>query len=120
MNNPITKPALTVSLKKPSIRIYKETLHLIGNPEYVLLSVNFADNTLVITPSITFDAKAHNVGKYLKNSSKSVVLYSTPLIRSLQQMSGDWQTDKAYRMYGQLALDKKCVQFKLADAISIN
>ena len=86
----------------------------------MLLSVNFENNTLVITPSITFDAKAHNVGKYLKHSSKSVVLYSTPLIRSLQQMSGNWQKDKAYRMFGQLASDKKCVQFKLADAISIN
>lgn len=120
MNNPITKPALTVSLKKPCIRIYKETLHLIGNPEYVILSVNFSDNTLVITPSITFDAKAHNVGKYLKNSSKSVVLYSTPLIKSLQQMSGSWQKDKAYRMYGHLVSHKKSVQFKLQDAVIIN
>lgn len=120
MNNPITKPVLTVSLKKPSIRIYKETLHLIGNPEYVLLSLNFVDKTLVITPSITFDAKAHNVGKYLKHRSKSVVLYSTPLIRSLQQMGGNWQKDKAYRILGQLTYDKKCIQFKITDAISIN
>ncbi len=120
MNNPVTKPAITVSLRKPCIRIYKQTLHLIGNPEYVLLSVNFTDNTLLITPSITFDSKAHNVGKYLKNSSKSVVLYSTPLIKSLQQMCNTWQNDKVYRMYGKLASENKCIQFKLNDAVSIN
>lgn len=120
MNNPISKPALTISLKKHCIRIYKETLRMIGSPEYVLLSVNFANNSLCITPSIKFDAKAHNVGKYMKNSSKSVVLYSTPLVRSLQELSGNWQNDKAYRMYGKVVTDKNCIQFKLQDAVSIN
>jgi len=31
------KPAISVSLKKPLIRIHKDTLHSIGDPEYVLL-----------------------------------------------------------------------------------
>lgn len=120
MNNPITQPIVTVSLKKPSIRIYKKVLHLIGNPEYVLLSVNFSQNTFMITPSIKFDAKAHNVGKYLKNSSKSVVLYSKQLITSLKEMNDGWQNDKVYRIYGELAANKKSIKFELAEATCIN
>ena len=121
MNSQISKPTITISLKKPSIRIYKEALHKIENPEYIFFSIDFLDKSLLIIPSIKFDTKAHNVGKYLNNTSKSVVLYSTPLINSLKALCKDWKNNKTYKMFGQvIVLDKKCIRFNLSEANAIN
>ena len=38
--NKTLKPAILVDLKNPLIRIHKDTLYSIGNPEYILLLVN--------------------------------------------------------------------------------
>ena len=59
MNN--IQPSVAISLKKPAIRIHKDTIHMIGDPEYILLSIDIKEKALVITPSIQLDIKAHYI-----------------------------------------------------------
>ena len=40
MSNNTSKPAILLDFKKDRIRIYKRTLHFIGDPAYILLLVN--------------------------------------------------------------------------------
>ncbi len=118
MNN-AKMPVISISMKKPAIRIYKETLHQIGNPTHILLLVNPKDYSLAIFPSCKNDVKAHNVEKYMKSNCKSVVLYSTSLIRSLQTLCPEWKNDGAYKFYGEIFAEKKVAKFSMNKGIEI-
>ena len=73
------QPTISISLKKPLIRIYKETLHLIGTPTHILLLVNPQEHSLIIIPSNKSDVKAHYVAKYF---AKKSFWFITPTIES--------------------------------------
>lgn len=117
MNNKI--PTITISLKKPTIRIYKETLYLIGNPTHILLLVNPQECTLVISPSANSDVKAHNVAKYMKKNSKSVELYSTSLINALKALCPEWKSEGVYKFYGALHAKEYVVKFNMTEGLAI-
>lgn len=118
--NKTLKPAISVNLKRPLIRIYKDTLHLIGNPDYVLLLVNPKECSLAVLPSDGSDPKAHHISKSSLINKKSFELYSTPLVKNLRNLCSDWENNKAYRIYGKATSDKTVIKFNMADAISIN
>ncbi|MCD7878963.1 MAG: hypothetical protein LUG16_03405 [Candidatus Gastranaerophilales bacterium] len=116
-NNKI--PIISISMTKPAIRIYKETLHQIGNPTHILLLVNPKDYSLAIFPSCKSDVKAHNVEKYMKSNYKSVVLYSTPLIRSLKTLCPEWKNDGTYKFYGEVFPEERVAKFIINKGIEI-
>ena len=110
-------PTISITLRKPSIRIYKETLHILGDPTHVLLMVNPKDCSIIISPSNGSDSTAHNVAKYLNKGRKSPELYSTPLIRKLKMLCPNWQDSDSYKFYGEYVQNESVVKFKLSDAI---
>lgn len=75
--NKILKPTILVDLKRPLIRIHKDTLYSIGNPEYILLLVNPTEYSLAILPSDRSDTKAHHISKGSLVNKKSFELYKT-------------------------------------------
>ena len=81
----MTIPTISICFKKPSIRIYKDTLHLIGDPSHVLLFINPQKSSIIISPSDSTDSKALYVAKYLAKDKKSIELYSTFLIQELKK-----------------------------------
>lgn len=114
------KPAISVSLKKPVIRIHKDTLHSIGNPDYVLLLVNPKECTLAVLPSDKSDPKAHHISKRSLTHKKSFELYSTSLVKNLRNLCSDWENDKSYRIYGETVENREIITFNMAEAVSIN
>lgn len=120
MNNKMLKPAILVDLKKPLIRIHKDTLYSIGNPEYILLLVNPNERSLAVLPSDRSDNKAHHISKGSLVNKKSFELYSTALVKSLKNLCTDWQNDRAYRIYGKTISNKPIVRFDMNEAIAIN
>lgn len=117
--NKTLKPAISVNLKKPVIRIHKDTLHSIGNPDYVLLLVNPKECTLAVLSSDRSDPKAHHISKRSLTNKKSFELYSTSLVKNLRNLCSNWKNDKAYRIYGEIISDKAVIRFNMAEAISI-
>lgn len=97
-----------------------ESYKPIGDPEYILLSIDIKEKALVITPSIQLDIKAHYIGKYLHNHEKSIVLYSKPLMETFKDINKNLLSNKSYKLYGVISKDKKCVKFKIHEAILIN
>jgi len=118
--NKTLKPAISVNLKKPLIRIHKDTLHLIGDPDYVLLLVNPIMRTLAVLPSNRSDTKAHHISKGSLSNKKSFEIYSTPLVQSLRNLCENWEDNKAYRIYGEAVPNQDVIQFNMAEAVSIN
>jgi hypothetical protein len=118
--NKILKPAISVNLRKYLIRIHKDTLYSIGNPEYVLLLVNPNERTLAVLPSDRSDTKAHHISKSSLINKKSFEIYSTSLVQNLRNLCSDWENDKTYRIYGETIHNKDIARFIMAEAVSIN
>lgn len=118
--NKTLKPAISVNLKRPLIRIHKDTLYSIGNPEYVLLLVNPNEQTLAVLPSDRSDTKAHHISKSSLINKKSFEIYSKSLVQNLRNLCSNWENDKVYRIYGEAVPNKDIIRFNMAEAISIN
>lgn len=119
-NDKNLKPAILVDLKKYLIRIHRDTLRLIGNPEYVLLLVNPNEKILAVLPSNRSDTKAHHISKSSLVNKKSFEIYSTSLMQNLQNISTGWEANKAYRIYGEKVPNQEAIKFSMLEAFSIN
>ena len=115
--NNLTRPAISVDLKKHRIRIHKNTLRSIGNPDYVLLLVNPEDRTLAILRSNRFDPRAHHI---IMTTRTAIELYSRSLTKSLRDICSTWQDNQSYRMYGKTILVEGVAQFHMDDSILVN
>ena len=115
--NNLTRPAISVDLKKHRIRIHKNTLRSIGNPDYVLLLVNPEDRTLAILRSNRFDPRAHHI---TMTNRTAIELYSRSLTKSLRDICNTWQDNQSYRMYGKTILVEGVAQFHMDDSILVN
>ena len=115
--NNLTRPAISVDLKKHRIRIHKNTLRSIGNPDYVLLLVNPEDRTLAILRSNRSDPRAHHIT--LTNRT-AIELYSRSLTKSLRDICNTWQDNQSYRMYGKTILVEGVAQFHMDDSVLVN
>ena len=115
--NNLTRPAISVDLKKHRIRIHKNTLRSIGNPDYVLLLVNPEDRTLAILRSNRFDPRSHHI---IMNNRTAIELYSRSLTKSLRDICNTWQDNQSYRMYGKTILVEGVAQFHMDDSVLVN
>ena len=115
--NNLTRPAISVDLKKHRIRIHKNTLRSIGNPDYVLLLVNPEDRTLAILRSNRLDPKAHHIAMTTRTA---IELYSRSLTKSLRDICSTWHDNHSYRMYGKTILVEGVAQFHMDDSVLVN
>jgi len=117
--NNLTRPAILVDLKKYRIRIHKNTLHSIGDPDNVLLLVNPEECTLAILGSNRSDLRAHHISWDSLINKKSFELYSRSLVKSLRDICIDWQDNQSYRIYGEIIPNEGIAQFHMAESILI-
>ena len=115
--NNLTRPAISVDLKKHRIRIHKNTLRSIGNPDYVRLLVNPEDRTLASLRSNRFDPRAHHI---IMTTRTAIELYSRSLTKSLRDICSTWQDNQSYRMYGKTILVEGVAQFHMDDSVLVN
>ena len=113
----ISRPAILLDFKKDRIRIYKRTLHFLGNPEYILLLVNPEDHTLAIWRSDRSDLRAYRLPRIRFEDKQSFEIASKPLMKSLLSMCDDWQDKRLYRIYGEIVQNEGIAQFNLMEAV---
>lgn len=116
----IVKPAILIDLKKDRIRIHRNTLRSIGNPENVLLLVNPEERTLAILRCDHTDPSAHRIAKSSLEDKKTVELYSRSLINSLRSVCNDWQDSKTYRLYGVIVPQEGMARFHMCMDVSVD
>ncbi|MBP2656598.1 MAG: hypothetical protein H6Q73_4167 [Firmicutes bacterium] len=120
MKNNLTRPTILVDLKKCRIRIHKNTLHSIGNPDNVLLLVNPEEHTLAILCSDRSDPRAHHISWASLAKRKSFELYSSVLVKSLRNVCNDWQDNQSYRIYGEIISNEGVALFHMTESVLVN
>lgn len=112
-NDSIKMPIIVIDSKNSRIRIHRNTLNLLGNPEYIQLLVNPERLTLAIAPSQRL--KTANTIRWDRiTESKSCELYSKILIRQLGSICPNWRKDGKYRLYGDCVSDGLLIQFDMS------
>jgi hypothetical protein len=120
IENDLAKPVILVDLKKYRIRIHKNTLHSIGDPDYVLLLVNPDERTLAILGSSRSDPRAHRITRAPVVNRIRFELYSQSLIKSLRDICSHWQDNQSYRMYGEIVPDEGVARFHMDESVLVN
>lgn len=115
-----SKPAILIDLKKKRIRIHKQTLYLLGNPDYISLLVNPDERVIAVCRGSRSDHLSHHINWKAIVNKKSYELYSTNLLHSLRDISIDWQDNQSYRIYGEIIPNQGIAQFRMNDSISMN
>jgi hypothetical protein len=116
----LVRPSLLVDLKKYRIRIHKNTLISIGNPNYILLLVNPEERTLAILCSNSTEPRAHHISWTFLAKRKSFELYSRSLVKNFLDICNNWQDNQSYRLYGDIISKEGVAQFHMDDFIPVN
>ena len=116
----LARPAISVDLKKHRIRIHKNTLHSIGDPDNVLLLVNPEEHTLAILRCDRSDLRAHHISWASLVNKKSFELYSRSLVKSLRDICSDWKDNQSYRMYGEIISNEGVARFHMEESFPVN
>lgn len=116
----LARPAILVDLKKYRIRIHKNALHAIGDPDHVLLLVNPEERTLAILCSDRSDLRAHHVTAASFVNKKAFELYSQSLVISLRDICSNWQDNQSYRIYGEIIPNEGVARFHMDESILVD
>lgn len=114
MNNTVTvKPTISIDFKNHLIRIHKQTLYLLGRPEYIQLLVNPADKAIALLPGIRTDNLVHRINWDMIKCSKSCELHSKSLVLAIKQICRDINNYRIYRLYGELISGRNMAVFPM-------
>jgi hypothetical protein len=112
---------MTIDFKKYRLRVYKEALHLIGDPKYIQLLVSTESKLIAIraVEKSQVDGVAYKVDPKRLKSDLPFEIYSTPLIEGLYRKFGCFNYGSCYRLSGQVIKSERTVVFTL-DSIKMN
>lgn len=109
----ISQPVICIDRKKNRIRIHKQTLHMLGDPEYIQLLVNPNCGMFALRGSFKGDHLAHRVRKYQISPDNCYEIYSKNLMNALVKVNSDLQEDQSYRLYGEMVVNVGVCRFDL-------
>lgn len=115
MKKDVSTPVVVIDCLRNCIRIHRNALHLLGDPDYIILMVNPANLTFAILPSIKLQI-AHAVRWEKLCSKRCFELYSKPFIRQLCNVCPGWDGSERLRMTGEYIQEENLVQFNLNQA----
>ena len=109
---------LTIDLKKNRLRIYKQTLHMLDDPEYIQFLVSPEKRVLAVRRTADDERSAIKIyWTTLKDRNQCCEFYSKPFVsrlgRLLNRKDDDFCT---HRMYGRVDQRRKRVFFDLGSS----
>ena len=126
MNNsrysePECLPIMTIDLKKSRIRIYKLTLHILDDPEYIQFFVKPGKKMFAILRSTPEDIAPQKIyWKTLVDKRQCCEFHSKPLITRLRKLIDTKPGDYTYKVIGSKNTNYDRVLFDLSTAEPIN
>lgn len=116
----ISKPTISINVKNSLIMIHKNTLRLLGNPEYIQILVNPAEKTIVLCRSFESDHLAHHVNKDIfTEARKSLKICSCALTNNLHKINPVWVKNKTYRMAGEFITHLNIIKFRMNSTLAV-
>lgn len=95
------QPILSIDLKKSLIRVHRNTLRLLGDPDYIQLLINPNAKMIAIKAGDKRDYLAHKVRKYRFETGYSYELYCKDLLQTMMTVDCGWEYGNIFRLYGQ-------------------
>lgn len=115
MRKDVSTPVVVIDCPRNRIRIHRNALHLLGDPDYIILMVNPANLTFAILPSTKLQI-AHAVRWEKLANHQCFELCSKPLIRQLCHVCPGWNGSEKFRMAGEYIREENVVRFNLIKA----
>ena len=112
MRGVLASPVVVIDCPRNRIRIHRNSLHLLGNPDYIVLLVNPVNLTFAIAPSAKLQI-AHAVRWERLTDKQCFELYSKPLIQQLCKICPGWASSEKFRMIGEYIRDENVIRFNL-------
>ena len=112
-----SRPSILIDMRKHRIRIHKQTLQAIGNPDFVMLVVNPKKHTLGIQPSMLDDKLALRIRK--NTIRKDCELYSKSLMAALHELCPAWSETDSYRLEGEIIPTENMAVFSMRDYVVV-
>lgn len=115
----VTTPYLTLDFRKGRIRIYRATLKLLNNPDYIRLLVNPEQEIIAVQVSDANEARAFRSAGLRIDSQKNYDLSSRALTDQLRPC-WRWEAGKSYRLTGKVIKGKDIVVFDFNTSICVS
>lgn len=113
------QPVVCIDLKKCRIRIHKITLHILGDPDIILLLINPDTGVLAIKETIPDDYLGLKIRKEMLTDGICYEIYSRELFRALSAIRSDWEMNKSYRIYGNYDANINAAFFHMKDIVLV-
>ena len=111
---PLSLPIMTIDMRKKRIRLYKQTLRLLDNPEYVQFLVNPSEHVFAVKSSAPTGISAQKIyWTILNGNGKCCEFYSKNLVETIRTNFFKELDEHTYRVIGKYNDMKKTVIFDL-------
>lgn len=111
--NDLQPVTITVDLKRFRIRIHRNTLALLGTPQYVQLLVSPTEMLFAIQGVEHKSRDCHRVNPATLATENSFELYSKAFVKTLCSLVADLDPGCSYRLSGNILSDENAVVFPL-------
>ena len=119
LKTPLTDLPLVIDTKKRRLRIYKQTLALLDNPEYIQLLVNPEKKMILLCPATSRQASCERIMWKQLNENQCCEIYSTSFVEKLMLLSNVWDKNMSYKLTGTLLPKQKFILYHMEDAVSL-
>ena len=110
---------ILIDLKKERIRIHRNTIRALGDPEAIVLIMNPKTQTLGIKCSSSDNRRAHKIRKQALVGKNSYELHSRALSKALLSVCPEWDKNANYRITGVSIPEEQMICFAMSEAIAI-
>ena len=113
------RPTVVIDMRHNRIRIHKNTLHILGNPNYIQLLVNPEQQTFVIRCSSSQDYLSHRIKWQLISGKQCCEIYSKQLMEVMSNSFFSLKNQQAYRITGRFFAKEQLAHFSIKESVRI-
>ena len=110
-------PTIFIDQKRNRIRIYKRTLHILGDPKFIQLLINPEDLLIIVRAANQSSSMTHRIALENFVSKQSYELTSKQLIQGMQRVCVNWNAGESYRILGEIVHSENIVRFDLRNIV---
>lgn len=112
----IDQPAIFIDQKRYRIRIYKRTLHMLGDPQFIQLLIHPKEYIIVVRAAAQSDGLTHRVVWKSFIGKQSYELNSKNLVQKIQHACPGWVNGQSYRLFGEIVPSENIAVFDMRKA----
>lgn len=110
-----TGTIMSIDPKKHRIRIYKSTLHALGDPMYIQLLVSTTRRIVAVkcVDKVMSGDQSYRVNSEMLGPDNSCEIYSSSFIKELCGVVGGLEANATYRMLGKIIETQRMAVFAM-------